>query len=248
MELHGNEEIVVVKNLVKRYGAYAALKGVTFTIRRGEIFGLIGPNGAGKTTTLRIIATLLKPTSGRVLVGGYDVVKDAERVRKLVSYLPEDAGAYPHLRGYEYLELMLSFYYDDKTKLREALDEAIEVTGLGEKLRDKIKTYSKGMKRRLLLAKTLVVKPMLAILDEPTSGLDVIHAYHVRKLIKEYSRKHGITVLVSSHNMLEVEFLCDRVAILHEGRLLVVDTPLNLKKKFQVGNLEEAFNKIVSQV
>jgi ABC-2 type transport system ATP-binding protein len=123
--------------------------------------------------------------------------------------------------------------------------EAAEISGLGERLKDKTKTYSKGMKRRLLVARALMTKPKLAILDEPTSGLDVIHAYHVREISKKYAREHVVTVLLSSHNMLEVEHLCDKVALINKGRLVAEGAPKELKEKYGRANLEEVFAKVV---
>ncbi|HID69549.1 MAG TPA: ABC transporter ATP-binding protein, partial [Desulfobacterales bacterium] len=197
-------QIVVVDRLVKYYGDFHALKGISFSVEEGEVFGIIGPNGAGKTTTLRIIATLLKPSGGRVTVCGYDVVREADKVRRIISYLPEEAGAYRNLSGYEYLLFIARLYTRSKREAEDMVEEAIRISGLGDRIYDRIKTYSKGMKRRLLIARTLMVRPRLAILDEPTSGLDVLHALHVRRVIREYARSHGVTVLLSSHNMLEV--------------------------------------------
>ncbi|MEM1660950.1 MAG: ABC transporter ATP-binding protein [Candidatus Bathyarchaeia archaeon] len=236
---------VEVNNLVKVFGNIRALDGLSFSVRLGEIFGLIGPNGAGKTTTLRIISTLLLPTSGTVKVFGLDVVKNPDEVRKIISYLPEEAGAYRYLSGLEYLEFMAKFYAKSPDEATTMIKEAAEISGLGERLRDKTKGYSKGMKRRLLVARALMIKPKLAILDEPTSGLDVIHAYHIREIIKKYVRDHGITVLLSSHNMLEVEHLCDRVALINKGRIVVEGKPSDLKEKFDCSNLEEVFAKVV---
>ena len=239
--------VVLVEDLVKIYpGNIVAVDHLSFKVYEGEIYGLIGPNGAGKTTTLRIIATLLKPTRGKVVVDGYDVVKDAGKVRELISYLPEEAGAYRNLTGLEYLEFMAGFYARSKEEREEIVEEAIRISGLGDRIHDRIATYSKGMKRRLLLARTLMVKPRLAILDEPTSGLDVVHAIHVRDIIKDYARRYNITILLSSHNMLEVEYLCDRVGILHKGKLYVEDRPRELLRKYNVSNLEEVFSKLVS--
>ena len=235
---------VEVIDLVKYYGKIKALDGISFHIEQGEIYGLIGTNGAGKTTTLRIIATLLKPTSGTAKVFGFDVVNDADKVRRIISYLPEEAGAYKNLSGEEYLKFMAGFYASSKSEIKSMVREAMEISGLGDRLKDKVKTYSKGMKRRLLLSRTLMVKPKLAILDEPTAGLDVLHAFHVRKIIKEYSKKYSTTVLLSSHNMLEVEFLCDRVALIHNGKILIEGKPNELKSKFNASNLEEVFAKV----
>ena len=236
---------VEAKGLVKQFGNIRALDELSFHIKQGEIFGLIGPNGAGKTTTLRIVSTLILPTSGSVEIFGLDAVKQAGEVRKIISYLPEEAGAYPNLSGNEYLEFMAKFNTRNQKELRETIKEAAKISGLGERLKDKTKTYSKGMKRRLLVARALMTRPKIAVLDEPASGLDVLHAYHVREIIKIYVKEHGVTVLLSSHNMLEVEYLCDRVALLNKGKIVVEGKSDELKKKYESKNLEEVFAKVV---
>lgn len=236
---------IEVVDLTKDFGNIRALNQLSLKINSHEIFGLIGPNGAGKTTALRIISTLLLPTSGRVEVFGLDVVQKADEVRKIITYLPEEAGAYRNLSGLEYLEFMAKFNVKNRGEANDVVREAAKITGLGERLRDKTKAYSKGMKRRLLVARALMNKPKLAILDEPTSGLDVLHAYHVREIIKRYVREHGVTVLLSSHNMLEVEHLCDRVALLNKGTVVAEGRPQELKERFESANLEEVFAKVV---
>lgn len=236
---------VDAKSLAKQFGNIRALDGLTFNIKQGEIFGLIGPNGAGKTTTLRIISTLILPTSGTVTIFNLDVVKQAVEVRKIISYLPEEAGAYPNLSGWEYLEFMAKFNKSNASDIKQTINEAAAISGLGERLRDKAKTYSKGMKRRLLVARALMTRPRLAVLDEPASGLDVLHAYHVREIIKRYVKDYGVTVLLSSHNMLEVEYLCNRVALVNKGTIVVEGKPQELKAKFNCANLEEVFAKVV---
>jgi len=236
---------VEAKNVVKLFGNIHALDGLSFMVKAGEIFGLIGPNGAGKTTALRIVSTLLLPTSGTMKVFGSDVVRDAGEVRKIITYLPEEAGAYRNLSGREYLEFMAKFNTKNRNELHEMVKEAAEITGLSERLKDKTKTYSKGMKRRLLVARALMNKPKLAILDEPTSGLDVLHAYHVREIIKRYVKDHNVTVLLSSHNMLEVEHLCDTVTLLNKGKIIAYGKPHELKEKYEGSNLEEVFAKVV---
>ncbi len=235
---------VEVNNLVKVFGNVRALDGLTFNVEKGEIYGLIGPNGAGKTTSLRIIATLLLPTSGSVKVFGLDVVSKAEEVRRLISYLPEEAGAYKNLSGMEYLEFMASFSAGNRDEIRSMVEQAAEISGLGERLYDRIKTYSKGMKRRLLVARALMIKPKLAVLDEPTSGLDVVHSFHVRNIIKRYVEEFGVTVLLSSHNMLEVEYLCNRVALINKGKIVAEGSPQQLKSEYNAENLEEVFVKV----
>jgi ABC-2 type transport system ATP-binding protein len=233
---------VEAKNLTKQFGSITALDDLSFNIKQGEIYGLIGPNGAGKTTTLRIVSTLIIPTSGTVNVFDLDAVKQAAEVRKIISYLPEEAGAYPNLTGMEYLQFMAAF---TQTNNKETVAEAAQISGLGERLKDKAKTYSKGMKQRLLVARALMTKPKLAVLDEPASGLDVLHAYHIRQIIKQYVKEKNVTVLLSSHNMLEVEYLCNRVALINKGKITIEGEPQQLKKQYDSQNLEEVFAKVI---
>lgn len=235
---------IIVNGLKKSFGKIAALDGVTFSVEEGEIFGLIGPNGAGKTTTLRILSTLLKPTGGSVGVFGHDLVKEDSEVRKLISYLPEDAGAYKNLKGIEYLRFMAEFFANGSEK-ENMVKDAAELSGLGERLNDKVSTYSKGMMRKLLVARALMMHPRLAVLDEPTSGLDVINAREVRDIVKSFV-KEGTTVLLSSHNMLEVDFLCDRIALINRGRIVETGEPETLKKKYGAANIEDVFVEVVS--
>jgi ABC-2 type transport system ATP-binding protein len=232
---------VEAKGLVKNFGNVMALDGASFTVKDREIFGLIGPNGAGKTTALRILGTLIKPTSGSAEVFEMDVVMNAEKVREIISYLPEEAGAYQNLSGYEYLRFMAGFYSNAEMSGDTMVEEAERISGLGQRLKDRVKGYSKGMKQRLLLARALMMRPQLAILDEPTAGLDVVHAYHVRRMIKDYADTKGVTVLISSHNMLEVEFLCHRVALINLGKVIAEGRPSELKREFGAENLEQVF-------
>jgi ABC-2 type transport system ATP-binding protein len=236
---------VDMKSVVKVFGNIRALDGLNFTVDTGEIFGLIGPNGAGKTTALRIMSTLLLPTSGTVKIFDLDVFRQAAEVRKIISYLPEEAGPYPNLSGHEYLEFMARFTVKGRDEAHKLVKEAAEICGLGGRLKDKAKTYSKGMKRRLLVARALMTKPRLAVLDEPTSGLDVLHSYHVREIIKRYATEHGVTIVLSSHNMLEVEHLCQRVALLNKGKIVAEGKSQELREKFGCANLEEVFAKVV---
>ncbi|MEO0071457.1 MAG: ABC transporter ATP-binding protein [candidate division WOR-3 bacterium] len=236
-------DAVAVRDLVRTYGTLRAVDGISFTIRPGEIFGLIGPNASGKTTTLRVIATLLKPTSGEVKVFDLDVVKQANAVRRLISYLPEEAGAYKNLSGIDYLRFMATFYTKDTVERDKMVEKGMEIAGLARRIKDKVATYSKGMARKLLLARALMVMPKLAILDEPTSGLDVENSMEIREKIKSFSRD-GTTFLISSHNMLEVEFLSDRVGIIRQGKIIALGTPEELKSRYNALNLEEVFVKV----
>ncbi len=237
------EKALIVDGLRKSYGRLEAVKGVSFEVNAGEIFALIGPNGAGKTTTLRMIATLLTPTSGDAYVYGTSVSREPEKVRHMISYLPEEAGAYKNLTGLGYLNFMASLFADDKKQQKEFVSRACEITGLGDRLKDKMGSYSKGMTRKVMLARAVMTMPKLAILDEPTSGLDVLNALEIRNTIKALA-KEGMSVLVSSHNMLEIEYLCDRVAIIDKGIIHVSGTPRELKERYNAQNLEEVFEEV----
>jgi ABC-2 type transport system ATP-binding protein len=236
---------ISVEGLEKNFGGVKAVDGASFSVSAGEIFGLIGPNGAGKSTTLRIVSTLLQPSNGSVNVFGHDVVKEASEVRKLISYLPEDAGAYKNLKGIEYLNFMAEFFAKNREEREQIVKRAVELSALGARLNDKISTYSKGMMRKILVARALMIKPKLAILDEPTSGLDVLNAREVRDTVKRFA-KEGTTFLLSSHNMLEVDFLCDRIALIDRGRIVETGKPAELKEKYKAANIEDVFVEVIS--
>jgi ABC-2 type transport system ATP-binding protein len=240
--------VVEVKDLVKDYDGFRALNKVSFNVYEGDIFGLIGPNGAGKTTLFRILATLLIPTSGTATIYGYDVVKNSNEVRKLITYLPEDAGVYRNITAYEYLRLIAKAYYTSSSDVEECVELGVKLLGLGDRIYDKMKTYSKGMRRRVQVVRALMIRPKVAILDEPTVGLDVIYSKGIRELIKEFSKTYGTTVLISSHNMFEVEGLCNRVALISNGKLIVEGFTEELISKYGVKNLEELFIMLVRGV
>jgi ABC-2 type transport system ATP-binding protein len=231
---------VRVEHLRKAFGRVVAVEDVTLEVYEGEIFGLIGPNGAGKTTTLRMIAGLVKPDSGRVSVMGLDPFKEPGEVKRVLGYLPEEADVYTRLTGLEHLKFYASIYGGD---VDETVRYGAAVSGLGSDLYKKAGEYSKGMKRRLLLSLVLMRRPKIAILDEPTSGLDVYSSIKVRDLIKSFARENGSTIILSSHNMLEVEYVCDRVAFINKGRVVEVGSPSDLKRRYGASNLEEVFVK-----
>ncbi len=239
-------DAVRAESVRKTYGPTVALDGVSFSIRPGEVFGLIGPNGSGKTTTLRILGTLIKPSGGSAEIFGTDVVKDPDEVRRMIGYLPEEAGVYNNLTGNDYLNFIGSLYSTTREGVQEMVRQAAEISGLGGRLGDRAGGYSQGMKRRLLLARVMMLRPKLAILDEPTSGLDVVHSTHIRGLIRTYVRDFGVTVLLPSHNMLEVDYLCDRIVLINKGRIVATGTPRELKEAYSAPNLEDAFMKVVS--
>jgi len=235
---------VEVSNLVKAFGSFEAVKGISFAVNEGEVFGLIGPNGAGKTTALRVLSTLIEVTSGEVKIFGRDIVKDAVEVRKYISYLPEDAGAYKNMTGREYLRFIAQFFRGLQDS-KAMVEKGIIIAQLGERIDDKVDTYSKGMARKLLVARALMICPKLAILDEPTSGLDVLNAQEIRRVVKK-TVSEGTTVLLSSHNMLEVELMCDRIALIDHGKIVEMGTPSELKRKYDSSNIEEVFVRVVS--
>lgn len=235
---------IQAENLTKTFGSVEALKGASFNVKENEIFGLIGHNGAGKTTTLRILSTLISPTNGSAKIFGYDVSRQPEKVRQILSYLPEEAGAYQQLNGIEFLEFMAGFYAKSKSEMNTIVEQGRLISDLGDRLNDRVKGYSKGMLRRLLIARALMMKPKLAILDEPTSGLDVIQSINVRNMIKSYADQEGVSILLSSHNMLEVEYLCHKVALINQGIVVAEGSPEELKAEYNKPNLEEVFMEV----
>lgn len=240
------ENILEVKQLSKQYSKVLAADKVSFEIKKGEIFALIGPNGAGKTTTIRMISTLLTSTEGDAIVNGYSILKEPEKVRQSITYLPDEAGAYKNMTGKNYLRFMAGLFSTDIDTINSYVERAEKMCGLGDRLKDKIGTYSRGMIRRLLLSRAVMTKPVLAILDEPTSGLDVLNALEIRKMIKDLAKDEGMSFLLSSHNMLEIEFVSDRVGIIAKGHLLVTGRTDELKQRYNAQNLEEVFERVVN--
>ncbi len=242
------EKVLEVKGLSKQYkkGVYAS-QDVTFDVNKGEIFALIGPNGAGKTTTIRMISTLLKATEGDAVVAGHSILTEPDKVRENITYLPDEAGAYKNMKGIDYLKFMAGIYAPDAAKAAEYVERGKEICALGDRLNDKIGGYSRGMARKLLIARAIMPQPALAIFDEPTSGLDIINALEVRRMLKDLAQKEGMSFLLSSHNMLEIEYVSDRVGIIAKGHLLEIGKPDELIKKYDAQNLEEVFERVVKQ-
>lgn len=238
--------ILKVDGLSKCYKkGKAAVDKISFSVDEGEVFALIGPNGAGKTTTIRMIATLIIPTEGDAFVDGHSIASEPAEVRKCITYLPDEAGAYKSMTGMDYLCFMAGLFAGNKAQVEKYTAKAAAMCGLGERLEDKIGTYSRGMIRRLLLSRTVMTDPKLAIMDEATSGLDVINALDIRKTIRRLAKEEGISFLLSSHNMLEIEYVSDRVGIIADGRIRAVGTVEELKNEYSADNLEEVFERVV---
>jgi ABC-2 type transport system ATP-binding protein len=236
-----------IEGLYKKYPKREnfAVENVSFSVNEGEIFALIGPNGAGKTTTIRMLATLLTLTEGDAVIGGHSLRKEPEKVRKVITYLPDEAGAYKNMTGKAYLEFMAGLFAENRVELAKFIQRGAAICGLGDKLSDKIGGYSRGMIRKLLLSRAVMTSPKLAIMDEATSGLDVLNALEIRKTIKWLAATEGMSILLSSHNMLEIEFLADRVALITEGKIKETGTVAELKTRYAAQNLEEVFEKAV---
>ncbi len=235
-----------VQNLSKAYGKKQAVNQVSFQIKEGEIFGLMGMNGAGKTTMLRMLATLLQPDSGDALIAGHSIKEHPEQVRANICYLPDEAGAYRSMTGKRYLEFIAGLYFKDEKDRKECVKLGEEICGLGDALNRKISTYSRGMTRKLVLARTVMPKPRLAILDEPTSGLDVLNSLDIRKTIRRCAKEYGTAFLLSSHHMQEVQNTADRCAIMKDGVFLAEGTPQELLAKYNAATLEEVFERAVN--
>jgi len=239
---------VDARNIVKNYGKKRVLNGLTFKVESGTIWALLGPNGSGKTTTLRILAGLLGWDSGSLSIFGKQIApgKYPHGIRRLVSYLPEEAGLYERLTGWENLYFFAMIYTSSNKEAEEMAEYGVKLSGLGKDVHMRAGEYSKGMKRRLLLARTLMVRPCLAVLDEPTSGLDVFSSLSIRKTIRDYAAKSNSTIILSSHNMLEVQYLSDEVAFLYKGVIIEKGKPGELLSKYSVQNLEDVYASVVS--
>jgi len=209
--------MISVKSVEKRYGDAVAVSGLSFDVRRGDIVGLLGHNGAGKTTIMKVMTGYLEPTAGAVQIDGLDVIKDRQAVQKKIGYLPENAPLYPELQVQEYLQLMAELRGLKGGKRAEAIEEALEATGLTARRFQTIQTLSKGFRQRVGLAQAILHKPDLLILDEPTNGLDPVQILEIRALIKRLAQ--DTTILLSTHILSEIEAVCDRVVILIQGEL-----------------------------
>jgi len=238
--------IITVKNLVKKYGNFTAVNGISFEVNPGEIFGLLGPNGAGKSTTLEIIETLREKTSGEIWVNGLNIDSAPEAIKKIIGVQLQTAGFYPSLTLTELIELFIGLYQTSIDPL-----ELLKKVNLTDKANAKFKQLSGGQKQRFSIATTLINKPTIVFLDEPTTGLDPQARRNLWDLIKEI-RDNGTTVIITTHYMDEAEVLCDRVAIIDSGEIIAIDTPNALidalvasgfekVKEVKKANLEDVF-------
>ncbi|HUO44689.1 MAG TPA: ATP-binding cassette domain-containing protein [Burkholderiales bacterium] len=215
--------------LTRRFGAFTAVDKLNLEIRPGAIFGLLGPNGAGKSTTIKILTTLLAPTSGSAKVAGFDVVRSPTEVRRRIGYVPQLLSADGALTGRENLMLSAKLYGMPQSQRKARIDEVLDFIGLSEVSHRLVKTYSGGMIRRLELAQAMLHRPAVLFLDEPTIGLDPIARRSVWDRLLDLRKTSGMTVLITTHDMEEADCLCDELAILHQGKVGIVGRPLDLK-------------------
>lgn len=230
---------IVVNNLTRHYGAQKAVDSLSFEVRSGQVVGLLGPNGAGKSTTMKMLTSYLMPDSGSAQVGGKDVVNESLEVRRILGYLPESNPLYTDMYVREYLLSVAAFYQMDNPHRR--VEKMIEQTGLGPEAHKRIVQLSKGYRQRVGLAQALVHDPRVLILDEPTSGLDPNQLVGIRELIMGLAADK--TVLLSTHILQEVEWMCPRVLIIHKGRLVADDTIQNLRSRVGQGGLEVEWDR-----
>lgn len=238
--------IISVKNLVKNYGNFEAVKGISFDVYENEIFGMLGPNGAGKSTTLEIIETLREKTSGEVIVDGHDLDKEPGEIKKIIGVQLQTSGYYPGLNLVDLIELFCGLYNKDMEPM-----ELLQMVNLTEKAKSKFKELSGGQKQRFSVATTLINDPKIIFLDEPTTGLDPQARRSLWELIKTI-RSRGTTVIITTHYMDEAEYLCDRVAVIDSGKIIALNSPDQMiddlvasgferPKEVKKANLEDVF-------
>ena len=233
---------IEVNSLTKKFGNFRAVDNISVQVEGGEIFGFLGPNGAGKSTTMMILTTLLKPTSGNVFVGGYDVMLNAKKVREKIGYVQQEISVDEFLTGRENLYLHARINQIPSDLIKSRIDDVLELVELGEKKDQATLTYSGGMRKRLDIANGLLSRPSVLFLDEPTVGLDIQTRRKIWGYIKKIREDFGMTIFISTHYMEEADKLCDRIGIIDHGKIQVIDTPKSMKSA--IGNEIISFNLV----
>jgi ABC-2 type transport system ATP-binding protein len=234
---------IEVRKLTKRYGKITALSELSLDIEKGEIFGLFGPNGAGKSTFISILATICKPTSGDISVKGHSILSQPDMVKRLIGFVPQDIALYPMLSGRDNLDFWAGIYGLRGKLRKERIEEAVAVTRLEDRIRDRVSEYSGGMKRRLNIAVSLMHHPEILVMDEPTVGVDIQSRRYILDML-EGLRGEGRTILFTSHYTDELESLCDRIAVMDKGRLLALGAAAELKDTYGADSLESLLLKL----
>ena len=231
-----------VQNIVKKFGDFTAVKGISFAVEEGEIFGLLGPNGAGKSTLIRMMVTLLPPTSGTALINGFDVVRQSDGVRQSIGVIPQAMTSDLELSVEEHLIIVAKLYSVPRAKRERLIAELLEAVELTQWRKAQVKNLSGGMRRRVEIARGLVHEPRIFFLDEPTTGLDPVSRVAVWEMLAKIKRERNLTILITTHYMDEADKLCDRIAIVDHGELKALDSPLKLKASIPGKNsLEVSF-------
>lgn len=234
-------EIIEVNDLVKVFrNGVRAVDGVSFDVGKGEIFGFLGPNGAGKSTTLRMLSTLLRPTSGTAIIDGLDVVREAREVRKRIGLVAEKMILYDYLTPYENLRLFGKLYNIEERELDQRINELLKTVEMDGWKNERVKNFSTGMRQRINLVRGLINYPEVLFLDEPTLGLDPHSSVEIRQLIAKLNKEMEITVILTTHYMEEVDALADRIAIMNNGKIAALDTSENLKRRISEETILEA--------
>ena len=234
-------EMIAVRDLVKNYGDFCAVNHVTFTVPEGKIFGFLGPNGAGKTTTIKLLTTVLDPTSGSLRVNGHDPTRERKEVRRSFGIVFQDPSLDDELTAYENMDLHGVLYGVPRAERRKRIDTLVDFVGLSERTNDLVKTYSGGMKRRLEVARALLHTPRILFLDEPTIGLDPQTRNHIWGYIQQLSKDEGVTVFFTTHYMDEADRVAGEVAVIDHGKIVAQGSPAELKERTRCANLEDAF-------
>jgi sodium transport system ATP-binding protein len=231
--------------LTKRFGGFTAVDQVSFTVGNGEVFGLLGPNGAGKTTTMRLLSTVLKPTSGTASVAGFDLLREPRKVRASIGVLPEDTGLYDRLTPREHLLYYGRLHGMARDSLRKRSDELLDVMELTDRANTKVGDFSKGMKQKVALLRAFIHDPPVLLLDEPTAGLDVMSARCIHAFVERF-RREGKAIMISTHNMTEAQKICSRIAIIDHARIIAIGTVQELQAKTSQKDLESIFVQLVT--
>jgi ABC-2 type transport system ATP-binding protein len=247
MLYNGKMNIIEVKRLVKKFDDITAVDGISFNVEKGEIFAFLGPNGAGKTTTIKMFTTLLQPTSGKILINGFDPAADPDNVRRSFGIIFQDPSLDDELTAYENLEFHGVLYDVPKNIRRARIEELLKVVELEKRRDDLVKEFSGGMKRRLEIARGLLHHPEIIFLDEPTLGLDPQTRNHLWSYIKDMNQKENITVFFSTHYMEEADRMADRIAIIDNGEIVAEGTAQKLKEETSSATLEDAFLKLTGK-
>jgi ABC-2 type transport system ATP-binding protein len=222
--------MIKVKNLTKKFGNFTAVDNISFDVKKTEVFGLLGPNGAGKTTTIRMLSTLSRPTDGTATIGGYDIVKQDNKVRQLIGLVSEKMIMYDRLTAEENLRFFGKLYNLPINIINERIDELLELVQLTKWKNQKVGTFSTGMRQRMNVVRALLNMPKVLFLDEPTLGLDPQSTVEIREFIKKINKENETTIILTTHMMNEADILCDRIGIIDHGKIAALDTSTNLKR------------------